>query len=327
MSFSSSVKNQLSRIENNICCSLAEMAGIVATTGVVEYKQGVTLKLLTENSAMARRFFAAFKAFFKFSPDIKLRKNSRLKKRAYYLIYITSDSAVADIMKRLGLEYSFPEGQENAEITGGRQLDKLIQDECCKRAFLRGTFLAGGSVSNPEKTYHLEINVRYKKMAQKISKIINSYDLNSKVILRKGSYVVYLKEGENIVDFLNVIGAHKQLLELENIRIIKQMRNNVNRIVNCETANLDKTVNASVKQLEYIKLLEEDPGLGNIPAPLQEIARLRIQHPDASLKELGQMMKPPLGKSGVNHRLNKIEKLAVERQGLVFKTEGKGKIT
>ena len=143
-------------------------------------------------------------------------------------------------------------------------------------------------------------------------KLINSFGLNSKVIQRKNSFIIYIKEGEQIVDLLNIVGAHTSLLELENIRIMKEMRNNVNRLVNCETANLSKTVNAAVRQVESIKLIQSTIGLKRLPKNLQEVAELRLSYPDESLKELGEMLDPPVGKSGINHRLRKIEKIAEE---------------
>jgi len=190
--------------------------------------------------------------------------------------------------------------------------DKIIKNESCKRAYIKGAFLGGGSISNPEKTYHLEFVTHDQDYANELSDLINSYKLNSKVIQRKNSFVIYLKEGEQIVDLLNIIGAHNALLELENIRIMKEMRNNVNRIVNCETANLSKTVNAAVRQVESIKLIQNEIGLDRLPKNLKEVAKLRLAFPDESLKELGAMLNPPVGKSGVNHRLRRIEKIADE---------------
>ncbi len=316
MSFSSSVKNQLCRIENEDCCSLAEISAIIGTTGTLDTKSDNALKLLTENSAMARRFFSSMKASMGISPDIKIRRNQKLKMRAHYIITIPYTFGVEELLEKLGMDITPAVGERNAEFSPNSELDVLLEKECCRRAYLRGAFLAGGSVSNPEKTYHLEINNRYKKIAAKTARLMKEYELNSKIIRRKGDYVVYLKEGDNIVDFLNIIGAHTALLELENIRIVKQVRNSVNRIVNCETANLTKTVDAAVRQLECIKQLQNNPGLDKIPPQLREIAVLRLKNPDASLKELGQMMTPPLGKSGVNHRLIKLEKLADEKKGL-----------
>lgn len=289
---------------------------MIGTIGMQDAESGNALKLLTENSAMARRFFTAVKSSLGISPDIKIRRNPKLKMRAHYIVAIPHAFGVEEILKKLGLDTAPAAEGGKTEFSTNEGLDLLLEKECCKRAFLRGAFLAGGSVSNPEKTYHLEINNRYKKTAAKTARLMKEYKLNSKIICRKGDYVVYLKEGENIVDFLNIIGAHTALLELENIRIVKQVRNSVNRIVNCETANLTKTVDAAVRQLECIKQLQDDPGLSKIPPQLREIAELRMKNPDASLKELGQMMTPPLGKSGVNHRLIKLEKLADEKKGL-----------
>ena len=171
-------------------------------------------------------------------------------------------------------------------------------------------------MSDPERTYHLEIICHNKILAAELKKLMHDFNLNAKIIKRKGNYVVYLKEGENIVDFLNVIGAHLALLELENIRILKGMRNDVNRIVNCETANLQKTVDASVRQAESIRYIRDNLGFDKLPDNLREIAQLRLQYSDASLKELGEMLEPPLGKSGVNHRLRKLDKIAEDMKNV-----------
>jgi DNA-binding protein WhiA len=181
---------------------------------------------------------------------------------------------------------------------------------CCKKSFLRAAFLTGGSLSDPEKTYHLEISTHNPVSIEIIKKLLKEYDIYIKTITRKGNEVAYIKEGENIVDFLNIIGAHAALMELENVRILKDMRNSVNRIVNCETANLEKTVNASVRQMENIKYIQSTIGISNLPENLIEIANIRIENGEASLKELGEMLNPKLGKSGVNHRLRKLDEIA-----------------
>lgn len=310
MSYSSSVKNQLSRIECKTCCTKAELAAIIATAGVFIANNGLMVKLLTENAAMARRFFSEIKTTFQYHPKITIRKNSKLKKRMNYIITMTTASGAEIILRSLGIDLIAMPDSDRATAVFGNKIDGLLRDECCKRSFLRGAFLAGGSVSDPEKAYHLEIAGRHRNIIQKIADIMAGYGLNGKIVRRKGDDVVYLKEGENIVDFLNIIGAHKALLEVENIRILKELRNSVNRMVNCETANLDKTVDASVRQIDNIKLLEKQVGLKNIPRALAEVAVLRKKYPDATLRELGEKMDPPLGKSGVNHRLIKLEELA-----------------
>ena len=190
----------------------------------------------------------------------------------------------------------------------------LLQQSCCKRAYIRGAFLAGGSISDPNKAYHFEIVCRTMEQATQLRDVINSFSMDAKIVERKKHFVVYLKEGSQIVDILNVMEAHIALMKLENVRILKEMRNSVNRQVNCETANISKTVNAAVKQLEDITFIRDTAGLDSLPDNLKEIAILRLEHPEAPLKELGTYLDPPVGKSGVNHRLRKISEIAEEMQ-------------
>jgi DNA-binding protein WhiA len=175
---------------------------------------------------------------------------------------------------------------------------------------LRGAFLAAGSVTDPEKAYHLEIAVLSPSFAEKLQELMSFFSLDAKIVVRKKYQVVYLKEGSQIVDFLNVVEAHVALMEFENIRIVKEVRNTVNRQVNCETANIGKTVAAAAKQLEDIRYIEKNMGLRKLAVGLREIAELRLEYPDSSLQELGQMLDPPIGKSGVNHRLRKLGNIA-----------------
>ena len=186
----------------------------------------------------------------------------------------------------------------------------LLQQVCCRRAFLRGAFLAGGSISDPNKSYHFEIVCKTLEQAEQLRDIINSFAMEAKIVERKKHQVVYLKEGAQIVDMLNIMEAHVALMNLENVRILKEMRNSVNRKVNCETANISKTVNAAVKQLEDIVFIRDKAGLDSLPDNLREIALLRLENPDAPLKELGTFLDPPVGKSGVNHRLRRISEIA-----------------
>jgi len=297
LSFSSFVKNELSRINvKDKCCLNAELAAIISVGGLVaqESYQNADVRIITENAAFARRAYSLIKGLYGICPEVICRKSRKLKKHTTFILSVHYDN-----------------NQEIPDVKLNQQIQK--KKECCNRAYLRGAFLAGGSISDPEKTYHLEISVRLLELAHYLMDIINSYELNSKIIKRKGYYVVYLKEGDHIVDFLNIVGAHGSLLELENIRILKDMRNNVNRIVNCETANLDKTVNASVRQVRNIEFIRDNIGFENLPKNLKEIAELRLLYSDASLKELGEMLDPPLGKSGVNHRLRKLEEFAEEK--------------
>jgi hypothetical protein len=303
------VKSELCRSEiEDECCLLSELAAVVrisGTVGLVSQKD-FNIRIVTENAAFARKIFSSIKKLFNVNAEVTIRKSKKLKKHTSYILVVTASMGAKFILNRIGIDFD----------KAGEKLDFSIHSKnvqkkmCCRKSYLRGAFLSSGSISDPEKTYHLEIVNHDKKLAKETSDLINGFKLNAKIIRRKGTYVTYLKEGENIVDFLNVIGAHKALMELENIRILKEMRNNVNRIVNCETANLDKTVNASFRQVENIKYIIEHIGLENLPKNLKVIAELRLNFSDASLIELGEMLVPVLGKSGVNHRLRKLDEIA-----------------
>jgi DNA-binding protein WhiA len=188
--------------------------------------------------------------------------------------------------------------------------DKLLERNCCKRAFIRGIFLACGSVTDPNSGYHLEMTFGNHDRAVQMQEIIGVFELETKIIERKNMYVVYMKEGSAIADFLNIIGAHIALMDFENVRILKEMRNSINRQVNCETANIKKTVSAASRQTEDIRYIHDKAGFGILSENLAQIAKLRLENPDVTLKELGEMLNPPLGKSGVNHRLRRLSEIA-----------------
>jgi DNA-binding protein WhiA len=301
---------------------LAELAAFINLNGTILFSgnRKVRLYLTTENASVARRVFKLIKNLYSFHPEIYMRKNRRLRKSNIYILTVSQPAQAGKILKDTHVLYI--NEYHNIDIYTGIY-PRLVESECCKRAYLRGAFLSAGSISDPEKSYHLEITTNNRKYAGELSQIMQFFDMRPKDVERKGSYVVYLKESENIVRFLNITGAHGALLELENIRIRKDMRNNINRIVNCETANLEKTVNAAVRQIENIKYIDECIGLNKLSPSLREIAELRLKYSDASLRELGQMLVPPVGKSGVNHRLRKLERIADD---LRRKGEGKGEI-
>ena len=186
----------------------------------------------------------------------------------------------------------------------------LLKQSCCKRACLRGAFLCAGSMSDPKKGYHLEFVCEQEKQAQQIRDMIADFELEAKIICRKKHYVVYMKEGAAIVDLLNVMGARLSLMYLENLRVEKEVRNSVNRKVNCEAANITKTVNAASRQIEDIIYLQKHYGMEKLPENLREMAEIRLEYPESSLQELGKFLNPPVGKSGVNHRLRKLSELA-----------------
>lgn len=310
MSFSAKVKGELGRYtEMSREEALAQISAMMKVSGTIGFNgKGLSFKITTENPTSARLVFTLLKEHFQIHSKLMAKKSNSLKKNNIYMVVIDEEMGVRGLLKDTGIF---------KEVDGGITLDyrideKMVETDDEKRAYIRGAFLGGGSVTNPEKNYHLEFVTHSEEYAQDLCELINSCGLNSKVIQRKNSFIVYIKEGEQIVDILNIMGAHSCLLELENIRIMKEMRNNVNRLVNCETANLSKTVNAAVRQVESIKFIQSKIGLKRLPQNLREIAELRLEYPDESLKELGEMLDPPVGKSGVNHRLRKIEKIAEE---------------
>ena len=276
MSFSGSVKEELlGHISKSRHCQLAELAAFLNFSGrVIHGKERDFLSFESENEELVRKYFT-------------------LAKKTYNI-----KTSISDVEER--------------EITGNLFHEDLsvknsyLQNACCKRAFIRGAFLTSGSMSDPEKAYHFEIVCNRENRAEQLRDIMNSFGMEAKIVSRKRSYVVYLKEGEQIVDILNIMEAPVALMNLENIRILKEMRNSVNRQVNCETANIHKTVSAAVKQIEDIEYLREKVGLEHLPLPLREMAYVRLEHPDAPLKELGTYLVPAVGKSGVNHRLRKL---------------------
>ena len=306
MSFSMDVKKELTRIsDDDMTLMKFELAGILRTGLTVrKYNGRKRIVFITENASLSRRIFSNVKKITSNSPGIVAVKTTRFRAHTIYGIDFTN----------LVLKHNTDALNEMGIFLSGdlaffyKPIDISEREQI--RAYVRGCFLATGSISDPDKSYHLEISFPDSLLADEFITLLKVFEINARSILRKGNILVYLKEGQEIVDFLNVIGAHGALMRLENIRIIKDMRNQVNRIVNCETANLEKTVNASYRHVNNINYIKERIGLESLPKNLYEIALLRLENPDVSLSELGKMLNPPLSKSGVNHRLRKLDKIA-----------------
>ncbi|GAA4864466.1 DNA-binding protein WhiA [Paenibacillus vulneris] len=303
MSFAAQTKKELTMIQSDACCETAELSALIRMNGSVQLtNQRIVLDVSTENAAIARRMYTLLKKEFNVHTELLVRKKMRLKKNNVYIVRVPNQ--VQEILSRLQIV------SEGFLFTPGIAED-IIKEDCCKRAYLRGAFLAGGSVNNPEgSSYHLEISSMYEEHCQALCRLANEFDLNARCIERKKGFVFYIKEGEKIIEFLNLIGAHQALLRFEDVRIMKDMRNSVNRLVNCETANLNKTIGAAVRQIDNIRLLQKEIGLENLPEKLREVAEIRLMHPDMNLKEVGDLLKGNVSKSGVNHRLRKIDELA-----------------
>ena len=306
MSFSGKVKEELSRqISSARHCRIAETAALLSACGRIT--SDGSLRLQTENAAVVRKGFTLLQKTFNIDTEIIVRESRQMKKGNVYFVEIKDTEKIQNILQGTKLSVSREDGEalcsDNTLVT---------QQSCCKRAFIRGAFLASGSISDPEKGYHFEIVCSDQQKAEQLQELIRSFQIDAKIVLRKKSYVVYVKEGAQIVDMLAVMEANVALMDLENIRILKEMRNTVNRKVNCEAANINKTVNAAVRQVEDIQLISRTIGFESLSDGLAQIARLRLQYPDATLKELGMMLNPQVGKSGVNHRLRKLSEIADE---------------
>ena len=314
MSFSGKVKEELSQQWSSARhCQIAEIAAIFGMCGRVIYteKGRIYTKIHTENIFVARKYFTLLQKSFNINSDVSVKRNVFLKKSRVYTVAVADDTLSRKILMAARLMTPDGEIEENCSLTD----NIIIQSPCCRRAFLRGCFLAFGSISDPEKTYHFEIACADEQKAEFLRALMVSFDIDAKIILRKKYYVVYVKEGSQIVDMLNIMEAHNALMALENIRIAKEIRNSVNRQVNCETANINKTVSAAVKQVEDITYIKNTVGFGELSEALQEMAILRLSYPEATLQELGKLLSTPVSKSGVNHRLRKLSQIANELRG------------
>lgn len=304
MSFASETKKELTQVETDDNSLKAEVSALIRMNGSLSFaNRQLSLDVQTENAAIARRLYTIMKKLYPYNVELLVRRKMRLKKNNVYIC------RVRDGARELltDLQIISDDFQFNHTIS-----KSLIPKNSQKRAYLRGAFLAGGSVNNPEtSSYHLEIYSLYKEHGEALADLMNEFQLNAKTIERKKGFVTYLKEAEKISDFLSLVGAHQAMLKFEDVRIVRDMRNSVNRIVNCETANLNKTIGAALRQVENIRFIENAIGLDQLPEKLREIARLRVEYQDVTLKELGEMVSTGVvSKSGVNHRLRKIDEIA-----------------
>lgn len=314
MSFSIKVKNELANhISDATHCRIAELAALISMCGsvIIDENNNYKIRIKTETQPTAEKIKKLLWKTFKVDVDISTRENAYSKVGRTYTLLVGDHQQALKILQATKLINENNEIGENFSITN----NIVIMKDCCKRAFIRGAFMAAGSISDPNKSYHFEIKCNSEKKAKQLIELLENYNIDGKMVARKGGYVVYIKEGEGIVDVLNVMEAHVSLMEMENVRILKGMSNYYNRQVNCETANIKKTVATSVRQIDDIDFIIQNKGIDYLPEKLQDIAWVRKENPDASLQELGEMLDPPLGKSGVNHRLRKICQIAQELRG------------
>ncbi|MTV82443.1 DNA-binding protein WhiA [Secundilactobacillus folii] len=308
MSYASEVKKELTTLEVHRENAKAELIALIRMNGSMAIaNHHFVLNIQTENPAIARRIYRLLKQFYDVESELIVRRKMKLKKNNLYIVRV--NEGTDKVLSDLGI---FKDGQLIEQVP-----PELLQNDAQVRSYLRGAFLAGGSVNNPETSrYHLEIYSVYEDHNQMIADMINHYDLNARTTPRRGGFITYLKEGERIADFLSLIGASSAMLKFEDVRIMRDMRNSVNRLVNCENANMDKVANASSKQIQNIEFIRSTVGLAQLPPKLREVAEVRLANREVSLKELGAMIPSgAISKSGINHRLRKIGEFADSLRG------------
>ncbi len=306
MSFTTQVKEDLTRISSSrTCCRRAEFVAFFLINGMIRISGGVSLVMQTENSGVARRMFTLAKDF-SFDREVSVYRRSRLKKNQVYRLVIPPQAGISRFLEELGMldagdrwRFGFTD-----QIRG-----HFLQEPCCCRAFLRGAFLAAGSVAAPDAgSYHLEFNGIDREQADLLLSLLAEQGIPGKMLQRRDNATVYLKGAEHISDFLNIIGSHRSLLEFESVRVFKEVRNQANRLRNCDNANVNKTVAAAARQVEEISYIQRELGMKYLPAKLRAVAELRLEYPDASLTELAELS--CLGRSALNHRLRRLEQIA-----------------
>lgn len=314
MSFSNDVKNELARIDAaKACCTLAEIGGFVKACGVISPLGGDKLRLTmhTENSAVVRHYKTLFKEYFDVDPDVAVIKTNALNRQRRFSLILddNKDQKAEIILRELGiLIYNKGISRISDDIN-----EQLIKTKCCRKAYMRGAFLGAGTMSDPDKAYHIEFICNNDATAQAVKKLLNSFiDISAKKFERNDKHVVYIKEAEQVGDILNLLGAHQQFFVFQDKRMTKEMRNVTNRISNCDSANTDRIVDAAQNQIAAIRKIEEVKGLECLPEKLREVAELRLENPYAGLSELALMLEPNLSKSGLNNRIKKILKIADE---------------
>ncbi len=306
MSFATETKNELSRVETEKKhCQLAEIAGFLRVNGSIGLVGMGKFKIVitTDNPAVTRHYKKLIKEYFNVDMELLIVEAAALKKGHIYRLTIEPNMRSESILRETGILLV----REGNNFISDGIFDGIIRNKCCRKAYLRGIFMGAGTVSDPDKSYHLEFVCHSENLAKDLKKLINTFvDLTAKIVKRKGRYVVYMKNSQYISDTLAIMGAHAKVLAFENVKIKKELLNETIRITNCDNANTDRAVDAAGKQIAAIKKLKEKGLFEGLPKKLQEVAELRLENPDMSLAQLGEMLSPPLKKSGVNNRMKRI---------------------
>ena len=307
MSFASDARGELAReLCKDICCAKSELTAALLSSGGISYrgKTRYALSLTAADGAVVRRYFALLKQFWGVTAQIRTLYSESLSGQTRYQLMIPEEESLR-LMEDLKL-------LDDSALFGVRQMPdpEIVRFSCCKKSFVKAAFLMCGAVSNPDKEYHVEIAAPTEEFALFVIKMLNYFEIPAKMTCRKAKYVVYLKRAEEISSVLTLLGASNSVMHLENVRILKDVSNQVNRQMNCDTFNINRTMNAAESQIQDILYLDEEIGLNKLPLTLREVAEVRINNPETSLSGLGELLNPPIGKSGVNGRLRKLSELA-----------------
>lgn len=312
MSFNSEIKNELARIKpSRRDCRLAELSAIIHLDGSfhIHGSENFSFNTFSENASVARKTFALLQELFSIGTEIRVWDKRRLAKGKRYEINVSPQEGITQVLNELGI------------LDDSMRFDygiapRIVKRSCCAIAYLRGAFLAAGAVNDPKKGYHFEIVTTSEKYSQEICRLLERFALKPRVTARKSNFAVYLKESESIVQFLALVGAYQMLFKWIDAKILHEVRNEINRLINCDTANLKRTIEAAQEQISDIRLIEEVLDLNTLTPALKQIADLRIGYPEMNIRELGEMADPKLSKSAVNHRLRRVRQLAEAiRQG------------
>ena len=307
MSFASDARAEIAReLCAEKCCARSEFAAALLATGGIAFmgKNRYSLSLATEDAPVARHFFALLKRHFDVTCEIRTIRVGGLNSNIRYQVVVPEDAVQMLLSEMELLDENYLFGIRTVPSEG------LFRYSCCRSAFLRGAFLVCGAVTNPEKEYHLEFAAPNEDFAESVKNMLNYFEIRAKNISRKAKYVVYLKGSEQISDVLSILGASNAVLTLENVRVKKDMSNYINRQVNCDNSNINRVMETALMQIEDIRYIDSEIGLDKLPAPLRDIAEARVNNAATSLAGLGEMLTPPIGKSGVNARLRKIGEIA-----------------
>ncbi|MCL5291894.1 MAG: DNA-binding protein WhiA [Actinobacteria bacterium] len=312
MSFSSSLKNELARVyPGRRCCRIAELSGIIHTIGSLHIlgDETFSLEAHSKNAAVARKIYRLLTELFHLRADVTVRR-SILHRANDYLVSIPAQPVLTQALNELGIL------DDHLSVNRGLPA-RLLNKSCCAVAYLRGVFLGGGFASNPKGEYHFELATDNADFIEGLKELLERFQLHPGLVGRMRNYAVYLKGADEILSVLALVGAYNALLEWEDARIVKEVRAHVNRLVNCDTANLKKAATAAVNQIGDIELVDEEIGLERLPKGLRDIAKLRLENPSANIRELGELCEPPLNKQAVYHRIRRLTKLAESLRGRV----------